>query len=215
MIFSLSPFELPPIHSIASSGCSYIDQDVAVYDRSLLLSALNTDEKKIFDIASDDAQKVLQEITPDQPKNCNLSTFSSQPYSPQDDDIFCLSDDESLTTELPHEATMKKHVPSIVEIKEKAITKSPDEDWLIDIYQVSFVKRIGQGSAGTTYIGKWQNQPVALKVAAMTDTGIEGWGTEIRSLQRLHHPNIIRFYGAIYHDHPCTHCLVLVSIFWK
>ena len=43
--------------------------------------------------------------------------------------------------------------------------------------------------------------------------GVDGWGTELRSLQRLHHPNIIRFFGAIYNDHPHTHCLVLVSAF--
>ena len=50
---------------------------------------------------------------------------------------------------------------------------------------------------------------MAVKVAATTEMGLEGWTTETASLQRLHHPNIIRLLGSIYNPSPLTYCLVL------
>lgn len=92
---------------------------------------------------------------------------------------------------------------------QQTVQEERAKEWEIDLYQVQFIRSIGRGSAGTTYLGKWQEQPVAIKVAAMTEMGVEGWGTEVRSLQTLHHPNIIRLYGAILNNHPLTRCLVL------
>jgi len=39
--------------------------------------------------------------------------------------------------------------------------------------------------------------------------GLEGWQAELSSLKKLHHTNIIRFFGAIYNPSPVTYCLVL------
>lgn len=83
------------------------------------------------------------------------------------------------------------------------------EEWEISLYEVEFHKRIGRGSAGTTYLGKYANQDVAVKVAATSDMGLEGWKAELTSLKRMHHKNIIRFLGAIYNPSPLTYCLVL------
>jgi len=83
------------------------------------------------------------------------------------------------------------------------------EEWEISLYEVEFHKRIGRGSAGTTYLGKYANQDVAVKVAATSEMGLEGWTAELKSLKKMHHTNIIRFLGAIYNPSPLTYCLVL------
>lgn len=83
------------------------------------------------------------------------------------------------------------------------------EDWEISLYDVEFQKRIGRGAAGTTYLGKWCGQQVAIKVAAINNIGLEGWSNELKSLKKLHHCNIIHFLGAIYNPSPLTYCLVL------
>jgi hypothetical protein len=90
------------------------------------------------------------------------------------------------------------------------LTDAPaSKEWEIDIYELRFLKRIGQGAGGTTYIADWSGQTVAVKVASITETGLDGWRTEVNALQKLHHPNIIRLLGSVYHQHPLTFCLVL------
>jgi hypothetical protein len=83
------------------------------------------------------------------------------------------------------------------------------KEWEIDLYQIRFLKRIGQGSAGTTYLGDWGGTNVAVKVASITEMGLDGWRKEVQALQKLHHPNIIRLLGSVYHPSPLTFCLVL------
>ena len=93
--------------------------------------------------------------------------------------------------------------------KSKDVTDLELNEWEISLYDVEFHQRIGRGSAGTTYVGKWMGQKVAVKVASVNEFGVEGWRTELASLKRLHHPNIVRFLGAIYNSTPLTYCLVL------
>jgi len=82
-------------------------------------------------------------------------------------------------------------------------------EWDIDLYEIKFEKRIGRGTAGTTYLAKWSGQKVAVKVAAITKMGLDGWQTEVESLRKLHHPNVIRLLGCVYNETPLTYCLVL------
>ena len=63
---------------------------------------------------------------------------------------------------------------------------------------------VGRGSAGTTYLGRYSHQDVALKVASTSELGLDGWTAELESLKKLHHTNIIRFLGAIYNPTPVT-----------
>jgi len=86
---------------------------------------------------------------------------------------------------------------------------SNNEEWEIDLYEVLFTRRIGKGAAGTTYLARWSGQNVAVKVASLNEIGMDGWSAEVQSLQRLHHPNVIRLLGCIQHQSPMTKCLVL------
>lgn len=43
----------------------------------------------------------------------------------------------------------------------------------------------------------------------MTEIGLFGWESETCSLQRLHHPNIVRLLGSIVSKIPQTNCLIL------
>ena len=83
------------------------------------------------------------------------------------------------------------------------------KEWEISLYELKFLKRIGKGAAGTTYVANWTGLKVAVKVASITETGLEGWRTEVQALQKLHHPNVIRLLGSVYHPNPLTFCLVL------
>jgi hypothetical protein len=87
--------------------------------------------------------------------------------------------------------------------------KPVPSEWDINLYEIHFQKRIGRGTAGTTYLAKWSGQEVAVKVAAVTEMGLDGWKTEVKSLKKLHHPNIIRLLGSVYNESPLTYCLVL------
>ena len=83
------------------------------------------------------------------------------------------------------------------------------KEWEINLFELKFLKRIGEGAAGTTYLANWTGLNVAVKVASITEMGLEGWRTEVQSLKMLHHPNIIRLLGSVYHQNPLTFCLVL------
>jgi len=48
----------------------------------------------------------------------------------------------------------------------KELSSAPQsKEWEIDLYQIRFKKRIGQGAAGTTYLADWGGARVAVKVA--------------------------------------------------
>lgn len=110
-------------------------------------------------------------------------------------------------------STSGSHVPTPIGISDANILPNSHthekSEWDISLYEIQFQKRIGRGTAGTTYLATWSGQEVAVKVAATTEMGLEGWTTETASLQRLHHPNIIRLLGSIYNPSPLTYCLVL------
>lgn len=101
------------------------------------------------------------------------------------------------------------HTPPIDRNMEPSQIPKILKEWEIDLYEIEFRRRIGRGVGGTTYLAKWCGQDVAVKVAAITDLGVEGWHTEVNSLKRLHHPNVIRLLGSIYNPSPQTYGLVL------
>jgi hypothetical protein len=90
-----------------------------------------------------------------------------------------------------------------------AASVESSKEWQINLDELQFRKRIGRGNAGTTYLAQWSGQTVAAKVAALSEMGLDGWKAEVQTLQRLHHPNVIRLLGSVYNENPLTYCLVL------
>mmetsp|Transcript_38663 Transcript_38663/g.42788 ORF Transcript_38663/g.42788 Transcript_38663/m.42788 type:complete len:767 (-) Transcript_38663:41-2341(-) len=100
--------------------------------------------------------------------------------------------------------------PSLMSVNVQHSDCRPEPSaWDIDLYEIHFRKRIGRGTAGTTYLADWSGKEVAVKVAASTEMGLDGWKAEVSSLRKLHHPNIIRLLGSVYNEIHLTHCLVL------
>ena len=75
----------------------------------------------------------------------------------------------------------------------------------IPLDKLCFHRRIGEGSAGTTYEASWEGTLVAVKVAAGGE--VNSWRTEVRALTQLRHPNIIQCLGVLVE--PPTYGLVL------
>ena len=106
-----------------------------------------------------------------------------------------------------HSTTSSDDMQALLE--QLSTTATPSKEWGIDIYEISFLRRIGEGSAGTTYLATWSGLHVAVKVASINGLGLDGWQTEVQTLQKLHHPNVIRLLGSVYRPQPPTFCLVL------
>ena len=84
---------------------------------------------------------------------------------------------------------------------------SPMSEWVIALQDVTFQRKIGAGSAGTTYLGAWRGAQVAVKVAGYTGASMDGWRAEVDALTKLRHPNIVQYLGCVVS--PPTYCLVL------
>eukprot|EP00977_Amphora_coffeiformis_P011575 scaffold2782_cov182-Amphora_coffeaeformis.AAC.5 len=118
--------------------------------------------------------------------------------------------EEHLVNEDQDDANRENSEDNRLDSMLKELSSAPQsKEWEIDLYQIRFKKRIGQGAAGTTYLADWGGTRVAVKVASITEMGLDGWRTEVQALQKLHHPNIIRLMGSVYHPNPLTFCLVL------
>jgi len=82
------------------------------------------------------------------------------------------------------------------------------DEWEVSLYEVEFHKRIGRGSAGTTYLAKWAKQDVAVKVAATNDLGLEGWKAEIASLKKVRFFLLTAALRFFYVSHPRCSCTI-------
>jgi mitogen-activated protein kinase kinase kinase 11 len=154
-----------------------------------------------FNVMSHEKLKgVIESLSPEEVKGRLLSALSGE-----------VPDDKS--TELIQQNGVKIEVENIAKGVDgllQEISKAPaSKEWEINLYEVQFKKRIGQGAAGTTYLARWSGLDVAVKVASITEMGLDGWRKEVQALQKLHHPNIIRLLGSVYHPSPLTFCLVL------
>ncbi|KAA0049340.1 hypothetical protein IC582_012674 [Cucumis melo] len=82
----------------------------------------------------------------------------------------------------------------------------PKEPWEIDLSKLDIIKQIAQGTYGTVYRGKYDDQEVAVKIL---DWGEEGLATmaetaalrasfrqEVAVWHKLDHPNVTKFIGA-------------------
>jgi len=162
------------------------------------------------------ASETLESYSPEYLKSCILSLCD--PSLQENKSSLSKPGDTSkrLQENVPHLLTptdtfeSKNNKRLLRNVESAPIIQVPEEkDWAIDLYEIKFIKSIGRGVAGTTYLGNWRGESVAVKVAAMTEIGLEGWDAEVKTLQSLHHPNIVRLFGCIVSNCPQTHCLVL------
>ncbi|EFC36133.1 predicted protein [Naegleria gruberi] len=68
---------------------------------------------------------------------------------------------------------------------------------IIPIEEISIEKKIGEGSNGIVYLGKWKGKQVAIKSLKSDTIGDEigDFEREAAILNSLSHPNIVKFYG--------------------
>jgi len=157
-------------------------------NRFLYQILLSKKKENIDELTDEEALRAIMKLPAEEIKRSLMSHLRDEIYEPVHHTEESLIKQHSLpTAEIPHSL----------------------KEWEIDLYEIEFRKRIGRGVGGTTYLAKWSGQNVAVKVAAITDLGLEGWHTEVNSLRRLHHPNVIRLLGSIFNPSPQTYGLVL------
>lgn len=74
------------------------------------------------------------------------------------------------------------------------------KDWEIDIKDIEFGQRIGIGSYGEVYRGKWRGTEVAIKrflEQKLSISTVRDFRLEVSLLSKLRHPNIVLFLGAV------------------
>ena len=65
----------------------------------------------------------------------------------------------------------------------------------IGIDELVFVKRIGGGASGVTYLAQWSGTPVAFKLSA--GNSLDSWRNEAAQMAGLRHENIVRCFGVV------------------
>ena len=65
----------------------------------------------------------------------------------------------------------------------------------IGIDELVFVKRIGGGASGSTYLAQWSGTPVAFKLSA--GNSLDSWRNEAAQMAGLRHENIVRCFGVV------------------
>ena len=74
------------------------------------------------------------------------------------------------------------------------------KDWEIKIQDLEFGQRIGIGSYGEVYKGKWRGTEVAIKrllEQKLSPSTVRDFRLEVNLLSKLRHPNIVLFLGAV------------------
>jgi len=177
---------------------SFADEPTSKTDKCLhsLLSSVNNLSGEFFNAS--ETLDVLRSVPSENLKTSLMSYFDS-----------CFQNSSSISKRKEAE-DMRNQRKKSMDILENATLGFQKHEWEVNLDEVVFQKRVGRGGAGTTYLGNWRGQDVAIKVAAMTEIGVDGWTAEVQSLQLLHHNNIIRLMGSIYNPPPQpTRCLIL------
>ena len=159
-----------------------------------------------------EARNKLRSFSPDYLKTCIESVFQEEEKQTVDIKETSRQQQETQSNQSKKLLKRRETCPVILPSEEdehSSNNSKKDKDWMIDLYEIKFLKRVGRGIAGTTYLGKWQDKEVAIKVAATSEIGLTGWEAEVKILRQLHHPNIIQLLGSVVNKTPQTNCLVL------
>ncbi|XP_059635064.1 uncharacterized protein LOC132277268 isoform X2 [Cornus florida] len=88
---------------------------------------------------------------------------------------------------------------------------------------LEYIKELGSGTYGTVFHGKWKGSDVAIKKikpscfdegALQEDRLVEDFWKEAHILGRLHHPNIVAFYGVVT-DSPVTNLAAVTEFMFN
>ena len=179
-----------------------VNKKSMVWKRLSLSKRSKTGKKKLKEatvpfanLSKVETKKLIGEMSPELMKSTLMSILNielerSKSTSSNNDD------EEGIDEE---DASLPLHLVPVV------------NEWQVDLDELKFKKRIGDGGAGTTYLSKWRREDVAVKVAAATSLGMFGWKKELEFLKNLHHPNVVRMLGCVYSETPFAMILVLVS----
>jgi serine/threonine protein kinase len=69
----------------------------------------------------------------------------------------------------------------------------------VGYYELNFTHKLAEGSLGTVYRGRWQEQDVAIKHLSFDSEADESYRTLIKEAQvlsQLRHPNVVNLYGV-------------------
>uniref|UniRef100_A0A7S1TGK8 Protein kinase domain-containing protein n=1 Tax=Compsopogon caeruleus TaxID=31354 RepID=A0A7S1TGK8_9RHOD len=90
------------------------------------------------------------------------------------------------------------------------VTAYQTQPWLIAEEDIQFGKVLGRGASGTTYIGEWRSNKVAIKAYSLNilrnDTGTVK--NELDIMAKIQHPNIVGFCGLVLSREPPAAALV-------
>lgn len=83
--------------------------------------------------------------------------------------------------------------------------KAEEKEWLVNGWEIEYLKKLGSGTSGDVYKGLYKDQHVAIKVLKeMTeDKEKDEFKKEFVVLCAVHHPNIVKFYGASFKPKLC------------
>ena len=160
--------------------------------RRFSLSSFTSENNFLQTLPPSDAKKMIETMTPDLMR-CTL--YSILKFELDNSERKAVVEDEDEDEEDP---SLPLDLIPVV------------NEWHVDINEIKFKKKIGNGGAGTTYLSKWRREDVAVKVAMATGLGMSGWKKELRFLKNLHHPNVIRMLGCVYSEDPFTMLIILV-----
>lgn len=191
--------------TISMNPTTAVTTSTSGIDKQWLFNVLGLDAR----CSNDDIRNFIEAMSPVDIKKRLLSAWSADQIQSNDMDA-THSDSSAISQPTTAEANVNATVAKGVDDLLAQLSKAPaSKEWEIDLYEIRFLKRIGQGNAGTTYLADWSGLQVAVKVASISELGLDGWRTEVQALQKLHHPNIIRLLGSVCHPSPLTFCLVL------
>lgn len=187
--------------------------------------SINREHNVVF--SSVDKAKDTRPTTNGQSKNITNNRIKTRYPGRRRFDIDERTTSTTTTADSNTVATWNDQELSTEEIRSMYPNGAGEDPINIDIHDLVFKKRIGAGASGTTYLGRLKlpccdetakrSVKVAIKVTAMTESGLANWDSEksiLHSLSRTH-PNIVAFYGLSIlteTEHPeraSTRCLVM------
>lgn len=85
-----------------------------------------------------------------------------------------------------------------------------NSEWLIDESDITFGKKLGDGASGTTYVGEYKGEKVAIKSysPAILTHDIGSVRNEMDIMSRMRHKNIVQFRGLVLREEPPSASLV-------